>query len=213
MGHMLFDGKTKGVTNLRVFLILILSNLLIISCLNIFPQEEPNKIYGRANIEEILAKAGEYCRRLENAALDFVCLEEITERVRQSPQFRYESLLERADTNNPGIPRLRVIEKTTKNRYLYEYQLTREKEKSHEGRTLLEKNGKKKNQKDARLETSRLSYENVVFGPPICSGHPSGLLLIGKLLGKRNCTTKRRSSLKPVRSPRWSILVRTERFG
>lgn len=75
----------------------------------------------QTRLKEILQKTGEYCHRLENAVFDFVCLEEITERIRQSPEFRYDGPMERE--NSMGIPHLRVYERTKKNRYLYEYRL------------------------------------------------------------------------------------------
>ncbi len=116
----------------------------------------------QAKLKEILQKTADYCRKLENAVFDFVCLEEIREDIRQPPDIRTESPMER---DSLGIPQRQVIEKTKKNSYLYEYQLIGKKEKCEERRTLLEKNGKKKNQKDAPLETSRLYFEKVVFGP------------------------------------------------
>jgi hypothetical protein len=142
-------------------------NLAVLAGMVIFYQSQPSQYDIQANadqtrLKEILQKTGEYCHRLENAVFDFVCLEEITEKIRQSPEFRKELPMER---DSLGIPQLQVIERTKKNKYLYEYQLIGKKEKSEERRTLLEKNGKKKIQKEARLETSRLYYENIVFGP------------------------------------------------
>jgi hypothetical protein len=141
--------------------------LAILAVIVIVSQSAASQNNNQANadhtrLKEILQKTGEYCHRLENALFDFVCLEEITEKIRQSPEIRTESPMER---DSLGIPQLRVIERTKKNKYLYEYQLIGKKEKSEERRTLLEKNGKKKIQKEARLETTRLYYENVVFGP------------------------------------------------
>jgi hypothetical protein len=142
-------------------------NLAILAVMVIFSQRTAPQNNTRANadqtrLKEILQKTGEYCRKLENAVFDFVCLEEITEKIRQPPEFRTELPMER---DSLGIPQRRVIERTKKNKYLYEYQLIGKKEKSEERRTLLEKNGKRKIQKEAHLETTRLYYENVVFGP------------------------------------------------
>jgi hypothetical protein len=58
-----------------------------------------------------------------------------------------------------------VTEKTQENKYLYDYQLIRKKGKNEESRTLLEKNGERKNEKGAKLESFAFYYENMTFGP------------------------------------------------
>lgn len=71
------------------------------------PQNNTQANADQAKLEEILEKTSEYCRRLENAVFDFVCLEEITEKIRQSPEFRTE--FPRRDRDSLGIPQLRAI--------------------------------------------------------------------------------------------------------
>jgi outer membrane lipoprotein-sorting protein len=87
----------------------------------------------------ILKKSEDYCRRLDMAALDFVCLEEVTE------WSRYYSL----ETNI----------------YLYDYQFIRNNKETKEKRNLIVVNGKKKNIQDSPLDTVMFRYQNVLFGP------------------------------------------------
>ncbi len=87
----------------------------------------------------ILKRSKEYCRRLDNAALDFVCLEEVTERT------RFTSM--EADV------------------YLYDYQFVRKNQEMKEKRNLLAVNGKKKMSQDQPLQTVVFRYENALFGP------------------------------------------------
>jgi hypothetical protein len=93
----------------------------------------------RSRLEAILKKSEAYCRRLEKAALDFVCLEEVTElSVHFTPQT---------------------------NVYLYDYQFVRTGREKKENRRLVSVNGKKRDVKDAPLGTVMFRYENVLFGP------------------------------------------------
>jgi hypothetical protein len=87
----------------------------------------------------VLKKAGEYCLRLDNAALDFVCLEEVSEMTR-----RY-------------TPRTDV--------YLYDYQFIRKGPETKEKRNLVSYNGKKASVRDSPLYTVMFQYKNVLFGP------------------------------------------------
>ena len=87
----------------------------------------------------ILKKSAEYCRRLEKAALDFVCLEEVTE---LTAHF---------------TPHTRV--------FLYDYQLIRKNKETKEKRNLIEVDGRKTDIQDSSLQTVMFQYENVLFGP------------------------------------------------
>jgi hypothetical protein len=98
-------------------------------------QEQADKL----RLAAILKKSEEYCRRLDNAALDFVCLEEVTE------MSRYHTL--------------------QTNVYLYDYQFIRKNQEIKEKRALMAVNGKKKNIQDSPLNTVMFRYENVLFGP------------------------------------------------
>jgi hypothetical protein len=92
-----------------------------------------------ARLASVLKKSAEYCRRLDRAALDFICLEEVTETTR--------SLTPHTDL------------------YLYDYQLVRKDRETKERRNLVAVNGKKADVRDSPLHTVAFQYKNVLFGP------------------------------------------------
>jgi len=87
----------------------------------------------------VLKKTAQYCLRLDKAALDFVCLEDVAEMTR-----RY-------------TPQTDV--------YLYDYQFIRKGRETKEKRNLISVNGKKTNIGDSQLYTVMFQYKNVLFGP------------------------------------------------
>jgi hypothetical protein len=93
----------------------------------------------RARLAAILKKSAEYCRRLDQAALDFICLEEVTE-------------FSRHYTPHTDV-------------YLYDYQFIRKNEETKERRNLIAVNGKKADVQDSWLHTVMFQYKNVLFGP------------------------------------------------
>lgn len=93
----------------------------------------------QARLDAILKKSAEYCRRLEKAALDYVCLEKVTE---ESVRF----------TRKTDV-------------YLYDYQFVRKNKQTKEKRDLLSVNGRKTKSRDSSLQTVMFLYENVLFGP------------------------------------------------
>ena len=113
-------------------------------------------------LSTILNRALRYCRRLENVALDFVCLEEISERIDLSRDKEDEVYV----PMGAGIrTQIKIAKRKQDNTYLYDFQFTRKGELKKENRNLLEKNGKPVKQKDAQLETSVVQVRNVLFGP------------------------------------------------
>jgi len=113
-------------------------------------------------LRAVLNKAIRYCRRLERAALDFVCLEEISEKIDYSREREDEIYV----PLNTGIrTQIKIAKRKQENTYLYDFQFTRKADFKKENRTLLEKNGKKAKEQDAPLETSVFQVRNVLFGP------------------------------------------------
>jgi hypothetical protein len=92
-----------------------------------------------ARLAAILKKAERYCQRLDQAALDFICLEEVTEMTRHY------------------TPRTDI--------YLYDYQFIRKGEELKEQRNLISVNGEKTDIRDSSLNTLVFQYKNVLFGP------------------------------------------------
>jgi hypothetical protein len=128
--------------------------------------QDPTERQERADrdLESLLKKASEYCRKLEGAALDFVCREEIKEMINPAldnpPPFS-------SDANRVfGVyPGLVAAPPKVKNIYVYDYQCIRAAGKISETRILLEENGKKKNEPNAKLKTEVFIYGTPLLGP------------------------------------------------
>lgn len=101
-------------------------------------------------LADILAKAAEYCRKLESASLYYVCEEEISERL---------YIDSRLGSGPSSVPARKF------NSWVYDYQLIRSGPTLDERRKLLRRNGKAMNDPDVGLETNRFSHKFVVFGP------------------------------------------------
>ena len=99
------------------------------------PQEKADD----ARLVRILEKAGYYCRRLDKAALDFICLEEVSEMAN-----RY----------------LRSFDV-----FLYDYQFVRKKDEIKEQRNLIAIDGKKTSRPTPAIQPTAFRYKNVLFGP------------------------------------------------
>lgn len=126
----------KGMmTNILDGKIFILMAAICVSSVQPNTREQADQL----RLAAILKKSEEYCRRLDKAALDFVCLEEVTEASRYfTPQT---------------------------NVYLYDYQFIRKNQVIKEKRNLIAVNGKKKNVQDSSSHAVMFRYENVLFGP------------------------------------------------
>jgi hypothetical protein len=116
------------------------------------------------NLAEILKKAGEYCRRLEIASLDFICQERISEKIDLS-----RDIVQRVFDEKPGTilykPHSKQFLTSVKNRYLYDYQFIRKEDKIIEKRILLEENGREKSEPNAKLKTSVFRFQDILLGP------------------------------------------------
>jgi hypothetical protein len=129
--------------------------------------ERQNQGSSSAGLNAVLAKAAEYADRLEGAALDFVCCEEIKEWLDpildvelelSSGGRTYYDPIAGEFTTRQGV---RVIKKS----YVYDYQCIRKEGKIHETRTLLKENGKDKNEANAFLKTTIFRYGTGMLGP------------------------------------------------
>jgi hypothetical protein len=122
-------------------------------------------------LAEVLAKAAEYCRKLESSAFDFVCREEIHEVI--DPKLEAGSSENRTISGLPGylgpayqgptiiISTVRKIKRS----FVYDYQCIRAGRAVRESRTLLEENGKKKVRENAELQTSVIVYGTALLAP------------------------------------------------
>lgn len=93
----------------------------------------------QARLAAILKKSAAYCQRLEQAALDFICFEEVTE---ETVHFTRDTKV-----------------------YLYDYQFIRKNKQTKEKRDLISINGQRTKVRDSSLQTVQFLYENVLFGP------------------------------------------------
>jgi len=132
----------------------LLLTVIFISLTKPQAQTGPDKTADAAKLAQILQKTAGYCRKIENAVLDFVCLEEVKETL------YYEVTEKEFDT---GF--YRVLNRAFDSTFLYEYQLIRNAEKTEESRTLIEKDGKKCHEKTAGVGTLRFRFEKVIYGP------------------------------------------------
>ncbi len=133
------------------------------------------------DLDKILTKSAEYCTKLADSALYFVCLEKIAEETskndtkmqlsdprepsyrdltdpRRNQEFRHEGTPERYRTGPQKI-------NLRNNVYVYDYQLIKKGNTIEESRTLLEENGKKTNEKNAQLKTRKFYSYRSVLGP------------------------------------------------
>ncbi|MCP4217077.1 MAG: tetratricopeptide repeat protein [bacterium] len=114
-----------------------------------FPKTEAEKARD-VKLKKILIETSKYCEKLKNSAFHFFCNEDISE------SFNIEKDMGdiAGDYVRPGA-----------SKFVYEYQLLKEKGKMTETRVLKKKNGMKMNVSDAELETIGYRYEKLIFGP------------------------------------------------
>lgn len=112
----------------------------------------------QADIHTILKAEKAYCTRLNEIALDFVCLEEVSEKNTDVVKF--------IETIRLGLG-TQIVEKNVirKHTYLYDYQFVRKEGRKVENRLLLKQDGRDKREKVTGLKTTMFEYKNVLFGP------------------------------------------------
>jgi hypothetical protein len=136
-------------------------------------QDFPKPDTDPSQLGPILKAAREYCGKLEGAALDFICLEEVEEKLDLSRDDR--KALERAaairDPLRPGdvrglLSRMEIRRNPKQeNTYLYDYQFIRREGKIEEKRVLLERNGKKTDISAPDVRMSAFNYSDVLLAP------------------------------------------------
>lgn len=123
----------------------------------------------------LLKSARQYSRHLESAALDFVCTEHVEETVEPFPKGnRSPASLVPQDleinpvSSRPGGMTLRhslEVRTRAENRYVFDYQFTRESGGLKERRILLTKNGKKLKRRETPPETMAFKYKDILLAP------------------------------------------------
>jgi hypothetical protein len=127
----------------------------------------------------ILKTSRDYCRRLELAALDFVCIEEVTEVIDRSkdelaptgsiqpppdPAWRSGSYSRPLNLNNSLSTRSTGRTKV-ENIVINDYQFVRQAGEVKENRVLLELNGKKARPKETVPKTQAFQYSDILLAP------------------------------------------------
>lgn len=126
--------------------------------------ESPSKL------DPILRRATDYCRHLEEAALNFVCLERTRERVsadsflipfiirRWSPEMRNQK-------GPDGFLAVSETEYSGRDEYTYDYQLIHKEGRVIEQRISIKGNEGHKNEDGSRQELGRIYFSKPIFGP------------------------------------------------
>ncbi len=127
-----------------------------------------------SSLDDILAKAAEYCRKLESSAFDFVCREEIRETIDPKLDAAQKGLqLGPGSTNYTGPGASNYIGPTLvistvrkiKRSFVYDYQCIRAGRAIREIRNQLEENGKRKMVPNAELQTSIVVFGTALLAP------------------------------------------------
>lgn len=105
-------------------------------------------------ITPILEDCAEYCEKLSNASMYFVCMEDVKEVI--------NTIIYPKGLSYHIHHRVHPVER---HHYMYDYQLIRKNKVIKEKRILLEENGKEINEQNAPLKTKRFTYQHVIFGP------------------------------------------------
>lgn len=131
--------------------------IFLVFWIHIYGQKAISLSSGQTELETILKKCAEYCEKLANSALFFVCKEKITEKISSRGAVIMAKGLRESIS--------RVYTSTAKRVYVYDYQLYRKGNDIKEQRILIEENGKKKHEENAPLKTRIFKHENIVLGP------------------------------------------------
>jgi hypothetical protein len=119
-----------------------------------------------APLAALLAKAADYCRRLEAAAFDFVCREEIVETL--DPNLDIDRKIPPPDGRQteflgPSIVLSRA--RKVRSSYVYDYQCVRAAGKLREVRNQIEENGKPVAVPNAALKTAAVVWGTALLAP------------------------------------------------
>ncbi|MCK7462037.1 MAG: hypothetical protein MZU84_08255 [Sphingobacterium sp.] len=119
-----------------------------------------------AALGPLLAKAADYCRRLEASAFDFVCREEIAETIDPNLEIDRRMPPLPSEWNDYIGPSIRISRaRKIKSTYVYDYQCVRAGRTIREVRTQLEENGKRKVVPNAELRTSVVVWGTALLAP------------------------------------------------
>lgn len=138
-------------------------------------QEKPALDADQARLDLVLKDARAYCRRLEQAALDFVCREEVVETVKSGrddlqgiPMAVTKDYGEMDDRPRMAVGKPAVdgpAPERKKTSLAYDYQFVRRDGKVTERRELLRKNGRAPRPEDRMASTEAFKYSDILMSP------------------------------------------------
>ncbi|UCE22400.1 MAG: hypothetical protein JSV46_09395 [Candidatus Aminicenantes bacterium] len=143
----------------KILTCLLLAGLFALSPELIHSRYSQPELNNDVDLETILKKCAEYCEKLAYSSLYFVCNEKVKEELYRPPPVY---TISRSGGTYYSTDYRQLVRK---NVCVYDYQLIRKKFEISEKRILIEENGKKKNEKDARLKTRIFAHSNLIFGP------------------------------------------------
>jgi hypothetical protein len=117
-----------------------------------------NEARDQALLQEILRSTGEYCERVKNIALYYICQENIVD---------IENFFSGASRalGMRGEKKAFNIRRVKRQTYTYDYQLIKNGDDLSERRIMLERNGKKKHRENADLNHLKYYGQYLIYGP------------------------------------------------
>lgn len=119
-------------------------------------------------LNRVLSQTGKYCEKLKNSVLDFVCVEEIKEKIdysKDDPSQNHRSKMFRSMDGMMSETKRAKVSSIKTNKYLYDYQLMKKGGQTYEKRILMEENGKSRREENAQLKLETFWHKFVVLGP------------------------------------------------
>jgi hypothetical protein len=139
-------------------------------------------------LNSVLEKARKYCQRLDKAALDFVCREEVKERANVLKAPGGTSVIPGVTGYATDSGRLTTVaappEEFKTTTYVYDYQFIRKGGDVKERRDLMKKDGEEVKREDARIETRHFKFRDILFGPSLLVGEAAAADHVYELLKK-----------------------------
>jgi hypothetical protein len=115
-------------------------------------------------LKQILSRAAEYCEKVKNIALFYVCMEKIKDAIYFYRTTSFQRVLPGGGVIDDPRNKSLELKRTRIYSYTYDYQLIKKEDQLIEKRILLEKNGKKMRKENAELEV-RFSGKYLIYGP------------------------------------------------
>jgi hypothetical protein len=151
----------------RVFHLFSVLFISFSAAMAFFSPQEFNPSADSQELAPVLKGCADYCERLENSVLDFVCLETMREEVYR-PHLRKVPLGGTRggfSSNAFAYDYQLTRNKKTENEFVYDYQLVRKEGRLDESRTLIRENGQERQEKGAQLKTAGFRFKNIILGP------------------------------------------------